>query len=1520
MNRRFSIFTLLIGLFVVSLFVRGETKSASVEKDSFAIDRNSSDVYFFYGQGCPHCAKVEPFLVKMEQKYPLQVHRFDVYNNRSCLSLFDKYSNMYGLSLERRGVPTVFVSDTYFVGDRSILDDFEEAVGKALNQRSLADQAVEVESPEGSNWGGMCITGGLSIVTITVAALVDSISPCSIAILLFLVGARVLVANRRKRALKVGLAFCLSVFIAYFLFGLGLFTVVQVSGFSGIFSLLVGLVAVLAGIFYLKDAFRYGSGGFVMEVPRSLKPLLMKMLKGVTSPFGAFATGFIVCLFELPCTGGPYLVILSQLANSATKLQAIPWLVYYNFIFVLPLILICLFLYSGFLSIGNARGWNEKNKYGLKLVGGFVLIAAGILVTPVSQVLQLVQSFLSVFRVVGPFLIPPMFLYCFGSLAKENLSGKVAKRWVQTLLLSIAVVTALILPSPLILLPPAHASPARRTCYIQWDEYQHVEYTDDKAVGYASNGSQAEDWCAVWIDNDVCDWGLGVLISPLVDDDIADMPICAQVGAIYRDIIKNDTTLDGDLFCSGHGLIINSNHTTLDCNGHSLTGMQGHSGIGIVLDNVEDVTIKNCNVTGWRYAGIYTKSSSNNTIYHNNFMNNLQQVRADESANTWDDSYPSGGNYWSNHACTGNPSTGLQPYIIDDNNVDHYPFEDPGGWLLPAKNADLSVSSPDISFSDSNPSENKTIVISANVHNLGDENAENVVVRFVDATMLLGEERISYLSHHSQSQVAIEWTAQGEGYHLIKTIVDPDGSIAETDETNNEATRSILVGNYAGYGGIVAAGNLSTYETLPGSFIDAYGYASYNTTYGAGEPVAGATVTITVLGNTRQWTTHTIDSGEYRQQITAPYYAGNFTVVVTVSDGTFFESIELPLTVLQPPEGVDLTLSSTDILFLPLDPLESGNATIMAAIHNIGSLNASEVPASFFVDGNLVANRTIDFIPAHGTETISAWWIFTSGTHNITVTVDLNNSIAELNEDNNQASRNLYVYPGSPDPTPIDIHFSDSMPTVNQNIMITAEVKNIGGLDVSNLTVAFYDDDNLIGEGTIRYIQGKGGAATTSLDHAFANEGYHTIKVLVDPYHNVSEADEDNNLYSEDIFVHLPSPDLTLTYSDIAFSKHNPLNGTEVIVYAKIHNVGELDAENVDVDFLDGDTEISLISMPLVANGSYQTVNVTWIATPPGFHSIKVRIDPNNNIKETDENNNIATRSIYVYPPPEQPVPDLAIYHEDIVFSNTNPDPSEHVTIYATIHNIGEGPAQNIPVIFYVEDVQIGPAQTITSLPVNENVTLTTSWIASELGSHVVRVEIDPGYIITESNRNNNVATRAIIVGEFHNIALYSVMLSKTIVGQGYSMDTSVTVVNQGRFTETFNVTIYANQTVIGEMRNIDLTSENITNIAFTWNTTGFVKGNYTISACATPVLGETETTDNTLTDGWVFVSIPGDINADRKVDLKDVFAVGKAFGTTRQGPNPPGRLYSPNCDINDDGKIDLKDYYATCKNYGKSW
>jgi outer membrane protein assembly factor BamB len=156
------------------------------------------------------------------------------------------------------------------------------------------------------------------------------------------------------------------------------------------------------------------------------------------------------------------------------------------------------------------------------------------------------------------------------------------------------------------------------------------------------------------------------------------------------------------------------------------------------------------------------------------------------------------------------------------------------------------------------------------------------------------------------------------------------------------------------------------------------------------------------------------------------------------------------------------------------------------------------------------------------------------------------------------------------------------------------------------------------------------------------------------------------------------------------------------------------------------------------------------------------------------------------------------------------------------------------------------------------------------------------------------------------DVAVTGVMSSKTVVGQNFSMSISVTVANQDNRAETFKVTAYANganATFIAS-QNVTLSSGLSAIITFVWDTTGFAKGNYTISAYAWPVQGETYTADNNCTGGTVYVVIPGDINGDGAVGPLDLGIMGAAWGAFTEESN-----YNANADINDDdsvGPLDL--------------
>ena len=162
------------------------------------------------------------------------------------------------------------------------------------------------------------------------------------------------------------------------------------------------------------------------------------------------------------------------------------------------------------------------------------------------------------------------------------------------------------------------------------------------------------------------------------------------------------------------------------------------------------------------------------------------------------------------------------------------------------------------------------------------------------------------------------------------------------------------------------------------------------------------------------------------------------------------------------------------------------------------------------------------------------------------------------------------------------------------------------------------------------------------------------------------------------------------------------------------------------------------------------------------------------------------------------------------------------------------------------------------------------------------------------------------------NIVITKVTAIKKIVGQGFSTPIIVTLTNQGNHSETFNVTVYANTTAI-QTETLTLTSQSFATITFTWDTSGFAKGNYTISAYAWPVLGETDTADNNFTGGWVLVTIPGDLNGDFKVSLADLVALVIAYGSR---PGDPG--WNPNADIDGNSVVGLNELVILANHYGQ--
>ena len=152
------------------------------------------------------------------------------------------------------------------------------------------------------------------------------------------------------------------------------------------------------------------------------------------------------------------------------------------------------------------------------------------------------------------------------------------------------------------------------------------------------------------------------------------------------------------------------------------------------------------------------------------------------------------------------------------------------------------------------------------------------------------------------------------------------------------------------------------------------------------------------------------------------------------------------------------------------------------------------------------------------------------------------------------------------------------------------------------------------------------------------------------------------------------------------------------------------------------------------------------------------------------------------------------------------------------------------------------------------------------------------------------------------------------VVGEGYSVPIDIMVENQGHFPETFDVTVYVEMISINTTM-VTLTSGNFTTLTVLWNTTGWTKGNYTLSATASTVPGEIDIADNTYIGDSILITVIGDINGDSKVDIKDLVLVIKHYATL---PGYP--LWNPNADINCDGKVDIKDLVLVIKHFGEHY
>lgn len=223
----------------------------------------------------------------------------------------------------------------------------------------------------------------LTLPIIIAAAALDSINPCVLGVLIFLIAFMTKIFKSRKKMLIFGMLYTSVVYITYLLLGFGILKIAIGTGFATSFYWIAALIAIVAGLLEIKDYFWYGRGPSLQIIPGGANRIKfwtaqlekMEQRHPIMLILTTVFIGVLAVMVELPCTGAPYLAILGLLSKGAFA-SAVPLLLLYNLIFVLPMFVIIGIAFFG-TSSEVLESWRKEHRGLMRLGIGIFLLLLG---------------------------------------------------------------------------------------------------------------------------------------------------------------------------------------------------------------------------------------------------------------------------------------------------------------------------------------------------------------------------------------------------------------------------------------------------------------------------------------------------------------------------------------------------------------------------------------------------------------------------------------------------------------------------------------------------------------------------------------------------------------------------------------------------------------------------------------------------------------------------------------------------------------------------------------------------------------------------------------------------------------------------------------------------------------------------------------------------------------------------------------------------------------------------------------
>lgn len=428
--------TFLISWILLICFVLGLSGcKASVGAQSPSVT-NAIHIYFFWGNGCPHCAAAEPFLTDLAQRYPnVELLAYEVWNVPQNQTLLMKMAAAFGY--QPHYVPAIFIGDQHWEGfNDTIKVEIEAALQNCVNSGcpdrgsgiipGVSTPAPATETPSAQSTppvasptpqstqpstdeiidlhlvGKVDLTGKSLWFSTLLISFVDGVNPCSIWVLTMLL-AITLHTGSRKKVVLIGIVFLTVTAGVYALFISGLFTIFTVVRFAGWMQLLAALVALIFGLVNIKDYFWYKEG-VSFTISDKKKPGILQRMRNLldaSQSFGGLIVSTVilalgVSLVEFSCTAGFPVLWTNLLASQkVAPLAFILLLLLYMLVYQLDEMAI---FFTAVFTLKSSR-LEEKHGRILKLVGGMLMLTLAIVLLVKPALMNELKSSLIIFAI-----------------------------------------------------------------------------------------------------------------------------------------------------------------------------------------------------------------------------------------------------------------------------------------------------------------------------------------------------------------------------------------------------------------------------------------------------------------------------------------------------------------------------------------------------------------------------------------------------------------------------------------------------------------------------------------------------------------------------------------------------------------------------------------------------------------------------------------------------------------------------------------------------------------------------------------------------------------------------------------------------------------------------------------------------------------------------------------------------------------------------------------------------------------